>query len=71
MISLIYLKHTKKCHDREIINKIGFVYRGYVEQFIYWEVIIIIRKALVQVVVVFAYPLRENLQVIIMQMFIY
>ena len=40
----------------------GFMYRSYNPKFIFWESIIMLRKALLAIVVVFAYPLGGNLQ---------
>ena len=40
----------------------GFMYRSYSTKFIFWESIIMLRKALLAIVVVFAYPLGGNLQ---------
>jgi len=40
----------------------GFLYRSYDKKFIYWESVILLRKAALSVIVVFAYPLGGNLQ---------
>eukprot|EP00210_Caulerpa_lentillifera_P004180 g3986.t1 len=40
----------------------GFLYRSYDPKFIFWESMILLRKALLAVIVVFAYPLGGNLQ---------
>ena len=45
-----------------MLNTHGFIYQNYKEAFVYWEVCILVRKALIAVVVVFAYPLGADLQ---------
>ena len=40
----------------------GFLYRAYKERFIFWESIVMFRKAVLTVVVAFSYPLGTNLQ---------
>jgi len=40
----------------------GFLYRSYNPRYIFWESVILLRKAVLAVVVVFAYPLGGNLQ---------
>ena len=40
----------------------GFMYRSYRKKFIFWESLIMLRKALLATVVVFSYPLGANLQ---------
>ena len=43
----------------------GFLYRSYRERFVYWESMIMLRKAVLAVVVVFSYPLGVHLQQIL------
>ena len=45
-----------------IYDVAGFMYRSYSKRFVFWEAMIMLRKALLAVVVVFAYPLGANLQ---------
>ena len=40
----------------------GFLYRAYKERFIFWESIVMLRKAVLTVVVTFSYPLGTNIQ---------
>ena len=40
----------------------GFLYRAYKERFIFWESIVMLRKAVLTVVVAFSYPLGTNIQ---------
>lgn len=47
-----------------IYETTGFMYRSYRPGFIFWESIIMLRKAALAIVVVFAYPLGSNLQAI-------
>lgn len=57
---------TKRSKDRVqhslLDETVGFLYRAYHIKFIYWESIILLRKAALAVIVVFAYPLGGNLQ---------
>ena len=48
-----------------IYDVAGFMYRSYRPQFVFWESIIMLRKAILAVVVVFAYPLGSDLQVML------
>ena len=40
----------------------GFLYRAYKERFIFWESVVMLRKAVLTVVVTFSYPLGTNIQ---------
>ena len=40
----------------------GFLYRAYKERFIFWESVVMLRKAVLTVVVAFSYPLGTNIQ---------
>ena len=40
----------------------GFLYRAYKERFVFWESIVMLRKAVLTVVVAFSYPLGTNIQ---------
>ena len=40
----------------------GFLYRSYRKRYVFWESVIMLRKAVLAVVVVFSYPLGANLQ---------
>ncbi|CAD7697134.1 unnamed protein product [Ostreobium quekettii] len=48
--------------DNQFLNSYGFVYQNYTESHVYWEVIILVRKALIGAVVVFGYEAGSNLQ---------
>ena len=58
-------KNKDKHYDRVFLNTYGFVYQAYKERHVYWDAVIMLRKALIGAVVVFAYPLGGNLQVIL------
>ena len=45
-----------------LVDATGFLYRAYKERFIFWESIIMLRKAILTVVVAFSYPLGTNIQ---------
>lgn len=65
ILTLLYFRRKNKLYNKNIVDKFGFFYQSYVEDYVYWEVIILVRKALVQVVIVYAYRLGANLQVCI------
>ena len=56
------------CHAKEnansgwIFETAGFMYRAYSPSLVFWESIIMLRKAVLAIIVVFAYPLGGNLQ---------
>lgn len=64
------IKKFAKRNPKEgwIYDVAGFMYRAYKPNFVYWESIIMIRKALLAVIVVFAYPLGANLQAVLSTM---
>ena len=45
-----------------IYETCGFLYRSYKKNFVFWESVIMFRKAILAVIVVFSYPLGANLQ---------
>ena len=45
-----------------IYETCGFLYRSYKRSFVFWESVIMFRKAVLAVIVVFSYPLGANLQ---------
>eukprot|EP00210_Caulerpa_lentillifera_P006197 g5921.t1 len=59
---LLYRRSKDQLMDLDVINTYGFIYQNYLERFVFWEVCILARKALIGVIVVFAYPLGSNLQ---------
>eukprot|EP00210_Caulerpa_lentillifera_P007403 g7075.t1 len=60
--TLVYNKVHDRLHDIEVLNSFGFVYQNYKDRFMFWEVLIMCRKATVGAIVVFAYSLGGNLQ---------
>jgi len=59
---LLYKRSRGKLMDLNVINTYGFIYQNYRKTYVFWEVCILARKALVGAVVVFAYPWGSNLQ---------
>ena len=62
LIFLLYKRQKKQLTELHVLNTYGFIYQNYEDKFVYWEVIILFRKALIGAIVVFAYPLGANLQ---------
>lgn len=62
LVFLLYNREKKRINEMQFLNTYGFVYQNYRERFIYWEVSILLRKACIGGIVVFAYPLGANLQ---------
>lgn len=62
LVLLLWNQHHGRLKHREFLNTYGFVYQNYTEKHVYWEVVILIRKALIGGVVVFAYEAGPNLQ---------
>ena len=55
----------RKRHNMEsewLFEATGFMYRAYQTKYVYWESVIMLRKAILAVVVVFSYALGGNLQ---------
>jgi len=62
LVLLLWSKHHDKLQDRDFLNTYGFVYQNYTSSHVYWEVVILVRKALIGAVIVFAYEAGPNLQ---------
>ena len=62
LIFLLHKRQRGELMELNVLNTYGFIYQNYEDMFVYWEVCILIRKALISAVVVFAYPLGANLQ---------
>ncbi|GMH45542.1 hypothetical protein BSKO_13499 [Bryopsis sp. KO-2023] len=54
--------NKEKLNDESFARTYGFLYRAYHNKCVYWEIVIMARKALLVGVVVFAYELGGNLQ---------
>lgn len=61
-VFLLFQKSKGNLTKLDILNTYGFIYQNYTDKFVFWEVMILMRKAMIGVVVVFAYPLGSNLQ---------
>ena len=62
LIFLLYKRRRNQLTEFNVLNTCGFVYENYEDKFVYWEVCILFRKALISAIVVFAYRLGANLQ---------
>ena len=62
LVFLLFNREKKRIYEQRFLNTYGFVYQNYTERFVYWEVSIMLRKACIGGIVVFAYPLGANLQ---------
>lgn len=60
---LIREKHKDHLHSACAYETLGFLYRSYDTKYVFWDAIIMLRKALLAIIVVFAYPLGGNQQV--------
>ena len=65
LIFLLYSRRKNKLKDIAVLNTHGFIYQNYKDRFVYWEAFILVRKALIAVIIVFAYPLGANLQAVL------
>ena len=62
-MACVIVRHVQEeVKEGWIYDVAGFMYRSYRRRFVYWESVIMLRKAVLAVVVVFAYPLGGNLQ---------
>ena len=52
-------------HESWFMDATAFLYRAYSDKFVYWESLIMFRKALLTIVVAFGYHLGSNLQAIL------
>ncbi|CAD7699333.1 unnamed protein product [Ostreobium quekettii] len=59
---LLRARRQGRLTDPKFLNSFGFVYQNYTETHVYWEVVILTRKACVGAVVVFGYEAGSNLQ---------
>ena len=62
LIFLLYKRRRNQLMEFNVLNTYGFIYENYEEKFVYWEVCILFRKALISAIVVFAYRMGANLQ---------
>lgn len=63
IVILNYFKTKKQLNDDKIEETLGFLYRTYRVEFIYWDSIIMLRKATLAIIVVYTYSLGGNQQV--------
>ena len=63
VIGHLVIRNVKEDYKEGWIYDVaGFLYRSYTKKYIFWESIILLRKAILAVVVVFSYPLGADLQ---------
>ena len=62
---LVVVKVSDDDKDGWIYDVAGFVYRSYSKKYIFWESVIMSRKAVLAVVVVFSYKLGANIQAVL------
>ena len=62
---LVIVKVAEDYKDGWIYDVAGFVYRSYSKKYIFWESMIMFRKAVLAVVVVFSYKLGANIQAVL------
>ena len=62
---LIIVKVTEDYKDGWIYDIAGFVYRSYSKKYIFWESVIMCRKTVLAIVVVFSYKLGANIQAVL------
>ena len=63
LAALLVLERKRHSMENEwLFEATGFMYRAYKTEYVYWEWVIILRKAILAVVAVFSYELGGNLQ---------
>ena len=64
MLTYMLIKHRSQESGLHpwLADATGFLYRAYKDRFIFWESIVLLRKAILTLVVVFSYPLGANIQ---------
>eukprot|EP00210_Caulerpa_lentillifera_P006633 g6336.t1 len=65
LVSAVVIIKNKPNSDQEqgwLFETMGFLYRAFKENLMFWESIVMLRKACLSVIVVFAYPLEGHLQ---------
>lgn len=60
--TLIRARHYNRLNSLWVQETVGLFYRGFDEKYIFWDSVILLRKALLAAIVVFAYPLGGDLQ---------
>lgn len=56
------IRRRRQLDDPRVRETVGLFYRGYEEKYVFWEVIILLRKVILSLIVVYAFPLGGNLQ---------
>jgi len=65
LISSIILSCNKEAHKKReswIFETAGFLFRVFKEKFVFWESVVMFRKACLSLIVVFSYPLGGDIQ---------
>lgn len=61
----VLINHSDKLGEAEFMGVYGFLYKSYRGEHRYWEVAIMVRKALLFVIVAFSHSLGPNLQLVL------
>lgn len=61
-VALINARRTQMLKSAWVLETVGLLFRGFDERFVFWDSVIMLRKALLAAIVVFAYSLGGNLQ---------
>eukprot|EP00210_Caulerpa_lentillifera_P005960 g5695.t1 len=59
---LMYKRSAEVVMEPEFLNTYGFVFQSYRVKFVYWESVVMLRKASMAAVIVYSYDLGPNLQ---------
>ena len=62
---LLRKKNLDPSHESWFMDATAFLYRAYADRFVYWESLVLFRKALLTIVVAVGYHLGSNLQAIL------
>lgn len=63
LVIFLFIKYSRKELTKHyVLSTYGFIYRQYKDECVFWEVMILTRKVLIGVILVYAYPLGPNLQ---------
>lgn len=61
-VILVNVRRRDKLETETVKETLGFFFRGFEKRYVYWDCVILLRKALLAAVVVFSYSLGGNLQ---------
>lgn len=64
-VFLIIARNFDHLESMDVQETVGLFYRGYEKEFVFWDSIIMLRKAALAAIIVFAYNLGGNLQAVL------